>query len=70
MDGVLKEQYQWTGSLSYNGLQAVSLVILGSIFSGNHNVEVRITSVNNQQDQKVQIIAIQKAFQTILGLLD
>ena len=67
----VKEQYQWTGSLSYNGLQAVSLSNSLEVYSsGNHSVEVRITSVNNQQDQNNANNSYSKAFQITLGLLD
>ena len=68
VDGVVKEQYQWTGSLSYNGLQAVSLSNSLEVYSsGNHSVEVRITSVNNQQDQNSANNSYSKSFSNYPG---
>ncbi len=68
VDGVLKEQYQWTGSLTYNGTQVVSLSNSLAVYSsGNHNVEVRITSVNNQQDQNSANNSYSKSFSNYPG---
>ena len=68
VDGVLKEQYQWTGSLTYNGIQAVSLANSLDVYSsGNHNMEVRIVSVNNQQDQNNANNSYSKSFSNYPG---
>ena len=65
---MLKEQYQWTGSLSYNGIKAVSIANSLEVYSsGNHNMEVRIKSVNNQQDQNNANNSYSKSFSNYPG---